>query len=276
MSVIAVYFPTINAAAVTTQLPFRYSNAFETVVGSVETGSTYTWPRRGSGLTGYPTGPLFSCVLNYPLITDAEVLLLRNFHTAMRGRWQVFRFLDPAGNLLRESENITAPFWSASGSPTTDPFGGMKAYATSSALSGIVASNVNSADDGGMHGASAVPVGVPAVLCFSAWVKGPGPVTLGLTHCLPASATFATTSAWKRYDFNATVQTDDQIHATLSGQSAVYGLQVVAMKGPGGLIKTPGNYGYHKVCRFDTDAFSVRSDGPNQNALQLPICEVNE
>lgn len=177
--------------------------------------------------------------------------------------------------MLKYSEDILNPFWGASGSPTTDPFGGAKAYTTSSPLNGIVASNVDPADDGGMHGASSDPVGVPAVLCFSAWVRGPGNVTFGLTNCLPASATFATTSAWKRYDFNATVQNDNPVHATLSGQSAVYGLQVVAMKGPGGLVKTPGNYGYHKNCRFDTDSFSVRSDGPNQNALQLPICEVN-
>lgn len=237
----------------------------------------YSWPRRASGTPGYPDNPLFSGVLNYPTITDAEVATLLAFFNAMRGRWGRFRFLDPGGNLLRYSEDITNIFWGGSGSPTTDPFGGSKAYTTSGALDGIVASNVDPADDGGMLGVNADPVGVPALLNFSVWAKGSGTLTLQLTHCSPSSATFGLSSSWKRYDFHAIVQTDDPIHAIVSGQSAIFGLQVVPLKGAGpGYIKTPGNYGYHKVCRFDTDSFSVRSDGPNQNALQLPVCEVNE
>jgi hypothetical protein len=63
----------------------------------------------------------------------------------------------------------------------------------------------------------------------------------------------------------------------LSQPIDVFGAQCVPSKGPGGYVKTPysfGGYGYYPTIRFDTDAFTVRQDGPGHNSLQLPIVEV--
>src|SRR5665213_3229277 len=100
------FFPQINSNYILTQLPYESGSAFETIVGDVESGPRFTFPRRASGLDGYPQKPLFSGILNFPTITDAEAATLKTFFDAQYGRYGTFAFTDVNGNLFQYSESF--------------------------------------------------------------------------------------------------------------------------------------------------------------------------
>lgn len=265
-----IFFPQINSDYIQTQLPYELGNAYETVVQDVESGPRFTFPRRANGLDGYPANPLFSAVLNFSMITDAEVSTLKTFFNLQCGRYGRFAVADPGGNLFQFSEDFAQAYWQTGGPGLgqPDPFGHLLG-SNSAALTGIV-----------------FPIGFgpasPMVLCVSlycfATISGQS-VTLTLVS---TGGTFSKTvqlptNRWLRADFNALVSgsTVDVTGGFSSFTGYMFGAQCSPMKGPGGYVKSPGNYGYHPNCRFDTDVFEVSMLGPNQNMLKLPIVEMN-
>jgi len=61
-----LYFPPINSTNyILVQSPYGTSLEFETISAPVETGTFWSFPLRGSGLSGYPTTPLSRFNLNY-------------------------------------------------------------------------------------------------------------------------------------------------------------------------------------------------------------------
>lgn len=265
------YFPQINGNLILTQLPYQSSQEYDSVAQDLDTGMRWTFPRRAAGLDGYPTVPLLKFNLNFPTITDAEVTTLAAFHDSMRGQWGEFRFLDPGGNLLQYSEDLSQSYWDkSSGSvvPTSgaaDPFGHTLGTGLSggggSAIKGLVG-----ASDGGMSG---------FVVCASVWIKGGASVTLGFDF--GTSTTWQTSStSFRRIFHSSVVTTNSAFHMTLSWDGSaitVFGLQVSPMKGEGAYVKSPDNYGYHQRCRFGTDSFVRQINGPNENSVQLPVVE---
>lgn len=281
------YFPQINSNMILTQLPYSSSQSYDTVYTDLETGMRYAFPRRGVGLDNFPTGPLGKFYVNFANISDDEVAVLRTFHRSMKGRYGTFRILDPDGNMVQYSEDFSQAYWDKSngpvtlGSATTDPFGGNLARALVGGGANAYITGVAGAADGGMNGVR---------VCASAWVKSPdigarlliGFIDSGFTTL--SSTDFALPqNKWVRIFHSATLWDDNYFRVILGGLSEwagsrtmnVFGVQVVPMKGEGQYIKTPGNYGYHANCRFDTDLFEVKTLGPNQNQVSLPVMEFN-
>ena len=255
-------FPQVGPNLVLTQRPYTTRLSYRTEVNDMESGRRYSLKLFGAGFDNYPTGPLSRFTVNYPCITDDEVTVLETFFHSVKGRYGSFIFLDPGGNLLIESEDLSAASWTKSGATigawAADPFSGLRARPISG---GSVSASV--CPDGGVAG---------YVFCFSVWLKAAAPTTVTLTFDSTAK-TFAIGTSWVRRCISKVAVGDGPIVASVAGAVSLFGAQVSPMLGEGGYMKSPGNCGYHKNCRLDTDEFTVTKLGPNQNSLQLPVAE---
>ncbi len=267
------FFPQINSNYILTQLPYESGSSYDTVVQDVESGPRFTFPRRASGLTGYPTKPLFSGSLNFPNITDAEVTVLKAFFNSMLGRYGTFAITDPNGNLFQYSEAFNHAYWgSGPAQGQADPYG--HALATSSAaLTGII-----------------FPIGEgptnPMVLNLSLYCYATASAQSITLTLVSSGGTFSRTfslppNRWSRVDFNALASGSgvDVTGGFSSFTGNMFGAQCSPLKGCGGYVYSNGpnseGYGYRRYCRFDVDSFDLAMLGPNQNAVKLPVVEKN-
>lgn len=264
-----LYFPQINSDGIMTQRPYKSSLSFNTSVAELACGKRLTWGWRAMGMDLLPNVPLGAFNLNYPAITDAEVEVLSAFFTTMRARWKSFIFLNPHGNLVRDSEDFSnAVAWTAalSGDPgQPDPFGGTRARQLTL----------------GTLTTTLLPLGEAAgiMLTGSVWVKGaPGNV---ITISFSDGSSTASTlygSQWVRIEHHRVITGSSAVAMTISASSVnvtLFGAQCVPGPGAGGYLRTPGFYGYHPKCRFDTDSFQPKYIAPNHISLVLPIMEHN-
>jgi hypothetical protein len=277
------FFPQIGSSMILTQLPYSGSQAFQTIVQDAAGGMRWSFPRRAnSQLSGYMQAPRGRFSINFSLISDAEVATLLTFFRSVRGRWGTFSLLDPAGNLLQYSEDVTQSYWDKSigvgyaALGGVDPFGGGDAatiYLTPP--NGAIVVLVGPAG-GGVNGFR---------LCLSLWAKSSSPVSLTIGFIDGGSYTkdVQLSASWRRISFARTIASSGAIYATIGSNASwgganyinVYGMQVCSTPGESAYAKTPGGYGYLPLCRFDVDSFAVKSVGLNQNSLSLPIVEVN-
>jgi hypothetical protein len=270
----ALFLPQINGNMILTQLPYSVGSSFSTAAQDLETGIRWSYGYRGTGLTGYPSGPLGRFAINFPMITDAEVAALEAFHQSVRGRWMEFSLLDPAGNLLQFSQDFSNVYWTKTSSQTpgqADPFGQLLGTLLSAGyIEGVVGPSA-----GGMSG---------FVMCASIWLQATGPgITAQVGFLDNTTSTYYSSTfpipqgGWLRVHSTLVLPTNNQFlfKLILSGSCLTFGAQVSSQKGEGGYAMTPGRYGYHAHVRFDVDSFSVTSSGPNQNSLLLPVVEVN-
>ena len=270
----ATYFPQINSNLILTQLPYSSAASFQTMRSEQETGMVWAYPLVGAGLANYPSNPLNKFMVTFPTITTAEVNTLFTFFQSMLGRYGSFRFLDPGGNLLTYSQDFTNSAWSKTLSATTgapDPFG----HTLGCSLTAGRMQAVAGPSDGGMSG---------MILCASIWLRGNPSATTATLGFVDQTTSISYTvtvqvpgGSWVRANYRLVLPTNNQFvfYLNLAGPCYAFGAQVSPMKGEGAYVETPGNYGYHQYCRFDTDNFTVAALGPNQNGLELPIAEFN-
>ena len=256
------YYPQLDSSGTLAQYPYSSSASFDTVRDDMDMGRRYAFARIGAGLSNFPTEPLYRWPNNYSSLTQAQADTLEAFFDSMAGRFGEFTYLDPGGNLVKQSELFSHASWSGAGvgsTGITDPWGGSLACTVSGSLSTTVL------PDGGAAG---------FVLCGSVYVKGSGSVTLSLSGAgsrvwtLPAND-------WTRVFISGTIATSSAVafSIALPGAVSLFGAQCVPMPGPGEYAKSPGNYGLHSKCRFDTDELSFRHLGPDQIAVSAPIAE---
>jgi hypothetical protein len=268
------FFPQIGEPFILTQSPYASQQSYQNLQTPVDTGMVWSFPLVAGGLTGYPTSPLSKFQIAFSSITDAEVNALYAFFTSMGGRLQAFSLLDPGGNLLQFSEAFNNAYWSKTSSVTTgqgDPYGHPRACSlTAGYIQAVVGPSA-----GGMSGfvmcasiyLNAQGAGITAVIGFKDATTG---TLYTSTFALPAGS-------WTRIYSNLQLPTGNQFlfTLTLSGTCLAFGAQVSPMKGEGAYQATPGQFGLHLNCRFDTDIFEVQAVQPGQNALRLPMIEFN-
>lgn len=275
------YFPQINANGIVTQRPYKVSHEFNTLAVDMPSGPRLKYGFRGTGLTNFPTGALGRFDLNYPSITDTEVATLKSFFTQMEGKLNEFIFLDPGGNLVPNSENFADASWSLVGLGVTpgvsDPFGG------------TLASTLSSTGANSMMYATVLPAGGASgfVLTLSLWARAAWAgqqLSIGFIDSgfgvIGNRVWDLPQGRWQRISYTMTLATASYIRILVGGLGTwnnspidVFGVMCAPMPGPGGYAKSPANSGYRARCRFDTDEFSWRKIGPNQNTVTLPIRE---
>lgn len=268
----------------TAQRPYTAGRGYKTVSNDLPSGYRYSYAWRGTGLSGQPLGPLGRWEIPYSVLTDAEAATLESFFVSMQGRYGQFTFLDPAGNLVQNSQNFSDVSWthaggaSVSASGVSDPFGGTGAQTLASAGTNSTMTT------------SILPQGTASgyVLCVSAWVRAHIAQSLyiglvdsganmlgGVLWTLPANV-------WKRIYARVILATQLPVSMLLGGNNSwagtsldVFGPQCISGSGPGGYASTPGDYGYHTNCQFDMDTLTFEYNGYNRTGAHVVIAETN-
>jgi hypothetical protein len=258
-----IYFPQVKNG-VTTQLPFAPTFRFLTDVADLTSGSRRVYSWRGGGLTNAPTGPLAEWPISFQRLTDAGKSQLEAFFVARRGRLESFAFLDPSGNLVSNSETLTAGTWSGSGGTpgALDPFGRTNGYNVGSTT--LVTTVLPDGD------------GLNLRLCASVYAKNQA-ITLQFANgggSVWASRAFGATADWTRPALSAIVPNMQAVTLRIvcnGGQ--LFGAQCSPTPGPGCYLRTPGNPALFRNCRFGTDTLEFRTIAPNHHQVSFTIEE---
>lgn len=195
-------------------------------------------------------------------MTVAEWNAIEALFEATFGMWQPFTLLDPAGNLLAESEDFSASCWTNGAlidltAGAIDPYGTTRATAVTNA--------------GQATEAVAQTLAVPGNFqyCLSVWAQTNSgtSVTLSIsTTGGSATKTFVLGPQWTRISLAAnlgeatqSVTFSAQIGA--AGSVSLFGMQAEAQWGPSDYKQTGVQSGVYPNARFGSDTIDVTAEG---------------
>jgi hypothetical protein len=254
-------YPQLTTGAYS-QYPLRKQRRTRTVTNKAADGSSIK--------LADPNGSVTEWQLQYEGLSDTELSNLQQFFTAAEGSLNGFTFLDPAGNLLAWSEDLTnavweaGPFLSIAGS-VADPFGLSRAFQLTNSGEGAqsVSQTLN------------VPTGY--IYSLSLYVQAAQPTAV--TLLLGSSRAQATASPnWTRISFTGS---GDPAAASilfgvelLPGAIGVFGPQVEVQAAPSAYQKSTTG-GVYQDARFGDDTFSFATTGVNRHSVTVNIVYAN-
>jgi len=190
-------------------------------------------------------------------LTGDELGAIQGLFDAATGRLGTFTFLEPAGNLLAESENFAASEWDNSvlvsmTSGIDDPFGGTGAMRATNA--GPVAGDV----------AQVLAVPGDFQYTLSVWIRGA--VGLFASTAGGSEARLFDSIEWRRVTLPiglglATESVTFGVRLSAGATVDLFGMQVDAQLGTSGYQKTGAGGGVHSHARFGSDVLTVRARG---------------
>ena len=195
-------------------------------------------------------------------LTGAEWSRIDTLFQATSGMWQPFTFLDPAGNLLANSELFGGSAWTNGAlisltTGVTDPFGTTRA------------TTVTNAGAGPLSVAQTMAVPANFQYCLSVWAKTTSgtSVTLSIsTTGASSTKTFVLGTQWTRISVAANlgqIATSVTFAAQLAagGSIQMFGMQAEAQLGPSDYKQTGTSGGVYPNARFGTDKLTVTAQG---------------
>jgi hypothetical protein len=216
---------------------------------------------------GDPSAGLVRWQLQYSNITDAEWATIEQLFAAAEGRLTTFTFLDPTDNLLMWSEDWTKPAWTAEpllsvATGIQDPLGGSNAVQltnTSQSTQRIVQS---------------IAAASWFQYCFSVYMRSdvPSIVQMAISATGQESLTSISTGpTWGRAVKSGSLSVSQHgigfgVQLPAGARIQAFGAQVEAQMAAGQYKKTIDRGGVYAKTRFDSDALSLNTNAPNQNA----------
>ena len=242
---------TTGAAAV---YPVVRKYAARAVVNALGDGSTVVFAD--------PNAEIREWELQAAGLTLEELTAIETLFQAVSGRFTPFTFLDPAGNLLMQSEAFGEPQWT--NGPLIqltpgigDPLGTTRATQVVNA--------------GSAAGAVAQTLAVPGNFRYalSVWAKTTGASNVTLTAATAGASameTFELTSQWRRasLEIGLGLNTNSVVFgAQLDAGASVdlFGMQVEAQRGASDYKKTGASGGLYAQARFAEDELTVTARG---------------
>jgi hypothetical protein len=246
-------FPQISTGA-SSLYPLTKTSRQRSVVNTLGDGSTDVYADPSAASLGWE--------LHLTGLTGAEWSLIDTLFQATSGMWQPFTFLDPAGNLLADSETFGGSAWTngtliALTTGVTDPFGTIRA------------TTVTNAGAGALSVAQTLTVPANFHYCLSLWAKttsGTG-VTLSISTTGGSSTkTFVLGTQWSRISLAANL---GQIASSVTfaaqlaagGSIQMFGMQAEAQLGTSDYKQTGITGGVYSNARFGTDKLMVTAQG---------------
>jgi hypothetical protein len=254
-------YPQLTTGAYS-QFPLRKQRRTRTVTNMAADGSSIK--------LADPNGALTEWQLRYEGLSDTELSNLQQFFAAAEGSLIGFTFLDPAGNLLAWSEDLTNAVWEAgpfltSAAGVTDPFGGTRAFHLTN--SGAGAQSLSQTLN--------VPTGY--IYSFSVYVQAAQPTTVTLLLG-SNNAQAAAGPNWTR--ISVTGSGDPTATAILFGIElppgviGVFGPQVEVQAEPSAYQKSTTG-GVYQDARFGDDTFSFATTDVNRHSVTVNIVYAN-
>jgi hypothetical protein len=238
------------ATGAATLYPLTKQSALRTVVNTLGDGSTVVFSDPDAALTSWE--------IRAKGLTLAEWNAVEALFAAVSGQWQTFTFLDPAGNLLADSEDLGAGAWTNGAliqltTGIADPFGTSRATRVVNA--GIAAEAV------------AQTLSVPGNFryCLSVWARTVGGSSVTLTASTTGASSglsFVLSGAWVRIVLPvALAQSTSAVTfgAQLDAGASVdlFGMQVEAQPGASDYKMTGASGGVFSGARFAGDGLTV-------------------
>jgi hypothetical protein len=241
-------FPQLTTGAAALY-PLRRSRRRRSVINTLGDGSQVTYSDPDLAETRWQ--------LEAVGLNAAEWGAIEGMFADARGRFGTFKLLEPAGNLLLQSEAFDQPEWD--NSPLTvvttgqaDPFGGTGG-------STITGTSVEVAQTLAVPGNYRYAVSV--------WAKSAATATatlFALTTGGSNEKSFELRAEWTRLAMPVAMglATDSvKFGVRLTDAAQIFGMQVEAQPGVGGYQKTGAKGGVHEIARFDDDALTVTARG---------------
>jgi hypothetical protein len=234
--------------------PLTKTSIQRTVVNAMNDGSTVVFAD--------PEGASMAWELQAKGMTLAEWNAIEALFEAASGMWQTFTFLDPAGNLLLQSEDFGASAW------TNGPLIGFTTGIGDPLATARATRAINS---GEAVEAVAQPLSVPGNFhyCLSVWARTIGGSSVTLTASTTggsAAQTFALSGQWARIflSFNLGQSTTAvTFGAQLDPGASVdlFGMQVEAQLAASDYKMTTAQGGVYSRARFGSDQITVTAQG---------------
>jgi hypothetical protein len=206
-----------------------------------------------------PDGAIAGWTLRATGLTLAEWNAIESLFQQTAGMSRTFTFLDPAGNLLLQSENFSAGAWTTGAlvqltAGISDPFGTTRA--TRLVNTGQASAGVTQI------------LNVPGNFQYSlsAWVRttSGSAVTLAIAN---GSTLVAAGTQWKRVYFSSNPGQSGATTVTFGAQIAaggsveLLGMQAEAQRGPSDYKITGAAGGVYSKARFGSDQITVTAQG---------------
>jgi hypothetical protein len=235
--------------------PLRKTRSTRTVVNELDDGQTHIYVDPNAAFTLWE--------LEGRGLTNSEWESIETLFVQTSGMWGTFTFLDPVGNLLVQSEHLSAAAWVKSAAiqlnaGVTDPLSTSRATRIINSGQGI--------------GQIQQVLNVPGHYhyCFSAWLRTTS--ESGVTASIAAGAVQVTrvlslTTDWQRLFVSgnpgqsASVTVQFQLELTAGASLEIFGLQAEAQLAPSDYKVTANRGGVYSRARFAADQISVRTQG---------------
>ncbi len=244
------------------QFPIKKRHQTRTVINRLADGSTVKLADLTGGTTGWQ--------LQYAGISDSELAALQAFFQTCEGSLNAFTFVDPVGNLLAWSEDLTNAVWQPAPlltvtSGVVDPLGGTQGFQLTN--SGGAAQGVSQTLNS--------PGGYVYTLSVYAMAAQSTSATLSIGS---KSTSVALDSTWRRFSFAASADpaASSVTFSIDSGSGAieVFGPQVDAQPAASA-YKRSTTGGVYQNARFQGDVLDCTSTAPNQNSVTVNILYAN-
>jgi hypothetical protein len=254
-------YPQLTTGAYS-QFPLRKQRRTRTVTNMAADGSSIK--------LADPNGALTEWQLRYEGLSDIELGNLLQFFTASEGSLNGFTFLDPAGNLLAWSEDLTNAVWEAgpflaSTGGVTDPLGGINAF------------NLTNSGEGAQSLTQTLNVPAGYIYTLSVYVQAAQPTTVTLQ--VGSNSAMATAGPnWTRISVSGSG--DSTASSILFGVElppgviGVFGPQVEVQAEPSAYQKSTTG-GVYQDARFGDDTFSFATTGVNKHSVTVNIVYAN-
>ncbi len=256
-------FPQLNSGAVV-QTSFRRTRQTRTEANRLADGSEVRGPDDSAAEL------LWEIALSD--LSDEELNRISTLFDTVEGRLGTFLFLDPAGNLLQWSEDLSRNCWQKGAMlqlfpGIADPFGGTGAVRVTNA--GQSAQNVSQG------------VAAPAtfVYCLSVYARTAAAGSCNLIIQAGQNRQTAVMdlhSSWSRYSLSSSAGAGlDQVSFGLElapGASVdFFGFQAEAQPAASSYRRTLNSSALYTAARFDADEFATVTDGPGRHSSALRI-----
>lgn len=254
-------FPQLTTGAYS-QFPVGKQRRARTVTNTAADGSSIK--------LADPNGALTEWQLRYEGLSDAELSSLQQFFMLSEGSLIGFTFLDPMGNLLAWSEDLTNAVWGpgpflAIAGAVADPLGGTNAFQLTNSGEGVqnVSQTLN------------VPTGY--VYSLSMYVRAAQATAVTLLFGSNREAATAGPN-WSRISFSGSgAATAASILFGIElppGVIDVFGLQVEAQPTPSAYQKSTTG-GVYADARFGDDTLSFTTTDVNRHSATVNIVYAN-
>ena len=246
-------FPQLQTGAAAL-FPLTKQTNLRTVVNRMADGRTVVYADADAGVREWE--------LRANGLTLAEWIAIDGLFQAALGSLHTFTFLDPAGNLIAESENFAATAWSSGPliqltAGIQDPFGSTRATRVVNAGQAVQALGQTLPAPGNFQYA------------FSVWARttgGSGMTMLASAGAASASRAVALTAQWRRVQWPVALgQSTDTVTFSVElepGATAdLFGFQVEPQPGASDYKRTGLEGGVFGKARFASDELTARAQG---------------